>query len=99
MQGYWMPSIVEVYRKWRPKILSHKTVVVRLHGANRADMEKRTGKRWDKIVATMDDELGGIADLVSDLVDNGVNVYLNVNNHYEGSAPLTIERLSRLVDV
>jgi len=98
MQGYWMPSIVEVYRKWRDKILSHETVVVRLHGANRTDIEKRTGKRWDKIVAPMDDELGNIADLVSDLVDNGVNVYLNVNNHYEGSAPLTIERLSRLLD-
>ena len=98
MQGYWMPSIVEVYRKWRPKIISHKTVVVRLHGANRTDIEKRTGKRWDKIVAPMDNELGDIANLVSDLVDNGVNVFLNVNNHYEGSAPLTIERLSSLVD-
>lgn len=99
MQGYWMPSIVEVYRKWRAKILSHKTVVVRLHGANRADMEKRTGKRWDRIVAPMDNELRAIADLVSDLVDNGVNVYLNVNNHYEGSAPLTIERLSSQLDL
>ena len=99
MQGYWMPSIVEVYRKWRAKILSHKTVVVRLHGANRADMEKHTGKRWDRIVAPMDNELRAIADLVSDLVDNGVNVYLNVNNHYEGSAPLTIERLSSQLDL
>jgi len=61
-------------------------------------MEKRTGKRWDRIIAPMDDELGDIADLVRDLFDNGVNVYLNVNNHYEGSAPLTIERLSRLLD-
>lgn len=97
LQGYWMPSIIGVYRKFRDSILSHKTVVVRLHGANRTDIEKRTGKRWDKIVEPMDAELGGISDLVSDLVDNGVNVYLNVNNHYEGSAPLTIKRLSRLM--
>jgi hypothetical protein len=26
-----------------------------------------------------------------------VNVYLNVNNHYEGAAPLTIERIGRLL--
>lgn len=99
LQGYWMPSIVGVYRKWREKILSHETVVVRLHGANRTDIEKRTGKRWDSIVAPMDNELVDIADLVRDLVDNGVNVYLNVNNHYEGSTPLTIERLSSQLDL
>lgn len=46
----------------------------------------------------MDDELGDIANLVLDLVDNGVNVFLNINNHYEGAAPLTIERLSNLLD-
>jgi hypothetical protein len=27
----------------------------------------------------------------------GVDVYLNVNNHYEGSAPLTIERIEALL--
>ncbi|MEA3231638.1 MAG: DUF72 domain-containing protein [Thermodesulfobacteriota bacterium] len=99
LQGCWIPSIVGVYRKWRKKILSHETVVVRLHGANRTDIEKRTGKRWDSIVAPMDNELVDIADLVRDLVDNGVNVYLNANNHYEGSAPLTIKRLSSQLDL
>ena len=99
MHGYWMPSIVEVYHKWRDKIIFHETVVVRLHGPNRAGMEKHTGKRWDRIITPMDDELKKIAGIVNDLVDNGVNVYLNVNNHYEGSAPLTIERLSNLLTV
>ena len=27
----------------------------------------------------------------------GVDVYVNVNNHYEGSAPLTIERIKELL--
>ena len=31
------------------------------------------------------------------LVDQGVDVYLNVNNHYEGSAPGTIERIRALL--
>jgi len=27
----------------------------------------------------------------------GIEVYLNVNNHYEGSAPLTIEKIRGLL--
>ena len=60
-------------------------------------MEAKTGKRWDRIVEPRDDELSAVADLVEDLLDQGVDVYLNVNNHYEGSAPLTIDRLRKLL--
>jgi uncharacterized protein YecE (DUF72 family) len=35
---------------------------------------------------------------MQDLLGRGVTVYLNVNNHYEGSAPLTIERIRRLLE-
>jgi uncharacterized protein YecE (DUF72 family) len=93
MQGYWMPSIVELYKRWRERIASHETVVIRLHGGDRKGMEKLTGKRWDKIVDPRDEELSSVADMVEDLAGHGVVVYVNVNNHYEGCAPLTIERL------
>jgi hypothetical protein len=35
--------------------------------------------------------------MVHDLLGRGVDVYVNVNNHYEGSAPLTIERIQRVL--
>jgi uncharacterized protein YecE (DUF72 family) len=38
-----------------------------------------------------------VVEMVQDILDRGVSVYLNVNNHYEGSAPLTIERIRRLM--
>lgn len=31
------------------------------------------------------------------LVAEGADVYLNVNNHYEGCAPLTIERIEGML--
>ncbi len=92
LQGYYMPSIVELYIKWRDELAKHDAVVIRLHGPNRQGIEKHTGKVWDRIVAPKDDELSAIAGVTKDLLKRGVNVFVNVNNHYEGSAPLTIER-------
>ena len=96
LQGYWMPSIVDLYETWGADIRRHPVVVVRLLGPDRKGIEKQTGKRWDQIVAPRDEELAGIVALLKDLLDAGVEVYLNVNNHYEGSAPLTIERIRGL---
>jgi uncharacterized protein YecE (DUF72 family) len=94
VQGYWMPPITEVYAAWRASISAHDTAILRLMGPDRQAIEAETGKRWGRIVAPRDVELDGIADVVADLVGQGVDVYVNVNNHYEGSAPLTIERLA-----
>lgn len=58
---------------------------------------REAGGSWDKLVAPRDEELASIAVMVQDLLAAGPDVYLNVNNHYEGSAPLTIERLVRLI--
>src|SRR3990172_3782750 len=40
-------------------------------------------------------ELKRVAELVNDLASRKIDVYLNINNHYEGSAPLTIERIKK----
>ena len=97
LQGYYMPSITGVYREWRPLVREQERVVIRLHGPGRKDMEELTGERWDRIVDPRDGELREVADMVNDLVQSGVLVYLNVNNHYEGSAPLNIERVEKLL--
>ena len=31
--------------------------------------------------------------MMRDMRDRSLTIYLNINNHFEGSAPLTIERL------
>jgi len=97
LEGYWMPPIAEVYRKWQSLIVGHEFVVIRLLGPDRKGIEKEAGKRWDQIVASKDEQLGAIAEMVEDLLGYGVDVYVNVNNHYEGSAPLTIERFQQLL--
>ena len=97
VQGYWMPPVVNVYRNWKSLILQHSTVVVRLLGPDRQGIEKQTDKRWDQRVAPKDEQLRTITDMVEEMAAQGVDVYLNVNNHYEGSAPLTIEQIRRLL--
>jgi uncharacterized protein YecE (DUF72 family) len=97
LQGYWMPPITEIYPEWRSLILQQEIVVVRLHGPDRQGIEKKTGKQWNQIAAPKDEELAAVADMVKELLGQGVSVYLNVNNHYEGSAPLTINRIKQLL--
>ena len=97
LQGYWMPAVADVYADWRSLLHPHREIVVRLLGRDRKGMEKRTGKQWDRIVAPQDEELAAIIEMVENLVSAGVDVYVNVNNHYEGSAPLTIERIRGMI--
>jgi len=99
LQGYWMPPIWETYREHSELLHEARTVVVRLHGPDREGMEEQTGKRWDRLVARRDEELAAIVPMVQDLLDAGVDVYLNVNNHYEGCAPLTVERIEAMLGI
>ena len=94
IQGYWMPPVAEVYD--RAAELLEGPVVVRLHGPDRGGMEEKTGRTWDRIVEPRDAELGSVTAMVRRMLKGGHDVFLNVNNHYEGSAPLTIDRISAL---
>jgi len=71
---------------------------VRLHGYERDEIEKKTNKIYNQIVEPKDEELPGIIEMIQDMRSRGVEVYLNVNNHYEGSAPLTIEKIRGLLE-
>jgi uncharacterized protein YecE (DUF72 family) len=86
-----MSPIVETYRRFRH--LLRGAAVVRLHGPDREGIEQATGESWRSIVAPKDDELAQIVEMIRDMRGRSLTVYLNVNNHYEGSAPLTIERI------
>ncbi|NIV99668.1 DUF72 domain-containing protein [Candidatus Saccharibacteria bacterium] len=69
-----------------------------MHGGDRQGIEKKSGKKWNQIWDDKDNELRSVADMINDLQSRGVEVYLNVNNHYEGSAPITIERITPLLN-
>jgi uncharacterized protein YecE (DUF72 family) len=91
LQGYYMTSIFDTWRRFGR--LVRDSVVVRLHGPDREGMERQTGESWDRIVAPKDEDLARLVDMMRDMRDRSLTIYLNINNHFEGSAPLTIERL------
>ena len=90
LEGYYMPPISEVFERHRP--VTADSCVIRLHGGDRSDIEKETGEVWNRIVAPKPDGIAAAARIVAANTKKGITTYLNVNNHFEGSAPLTIER-------
>jgi len=70
---------------------------VRLHGPDRQGIEERTGGLWGEIVDPKDDGLRAAASIIGDNTRQGLMTFVNVNNHYEGCAPLTIQRLLRFL--
>jgi uncharacterized protein YecE (DUF72 family) len=95
LQGYYMPSIFELYEKFKDQLSD--PVVLRLHGLDREGIEERTNNVWDTIVDPRDGELLRLKSVVNDLLQRGHQVFINVNNHYEGSAPRTIEKIKALL--
>jgi len=91
LQGYYMPSIFNIFNQWSDWI--RDWTVIRLHGPDRKGIESMTKGAWNTIVAAKDDELDQLHRMIEALLSKGVNITLNVNNHYEGSSPLTIERI------
>lgn len=93
--GYYMPSADSVYRDFAH--LLDDRCVLRLLGPDRKGIEQQTGKKWNARMAPKDEELPAIADMITDLAQRGIDTTVNVNNHYEGSAPLTIGVLGDLL--
>jgi len=90
-----MPSIFEIYNKYKNYIKD--LTVIRLHGEDRQGIENVSNGNWDKIYVDRQNELTKMAELMKELNSRKVEVYLNINNHFEGSAPLTIERIKKLL--
>ncbi|WKZ69195.1 MAG: DUF72 domain-containing protein [Melioribacteraceae bacterium] len=95
LQGYYMPPIFELIEKFID--LLPKTVVIRLHGPDRKGIEVKSGGEWNKIIEPKDVELEKLVYIISLLLSKQIDIYINVNNHYEGSAPLTIKKIEKLL--
>lgn len=91
LHGYYMPSIFETYSKFA-EFIKNRTVI-RLHGFDRKGIELRTKNIWNEIVDPKDDDIRKVAAMVVKLMEQKVDTFLNVNNHFEGSAPLTIAKI------
>jgi uncharacterized protein YecE (DUF72 family) len=99
LQGYYMPDLRKILPGRESWFAEGDLAIIRLHGPDRQGMERKTGKKWDKIVDPKDDEIGDILETIGRLLRRRVEVYLNVNNHYEGSAPLTIDKIRERLPV
>lgn len=95
VQGYYMPPISEVYQKNSGYI--RDLAVIRLMGSDRYGIEERAGNKWDTVIDPRDKELPDIVAIIRALEERKVKVYVNVNNHYEGSAPLTIKKIQEML--
>ena len=88
--GYFMPTLDEIFDKFKPETAPFQ--IIRLHGSERAEMESRTEEVWNKIVSPKPEGLKAAARIVRANARRKVVTYLNLSNHYEGSAPLSIRR-------
>ena len=95
LQGYFMPDMADIYQKYWSLISG--TTAIRLHGPGRSDIEEKSGGNWNKIYEPRDDELSRITKIIDELHSRNIDIYANINNHYEGSAPLTIEKIRKLL--
>jgi uncharacterized protein YecE (DUF72 family) len=82
----YMPHVYEVYERFGDLISG--TSVIRLLGGDRAEIERATGGSWDRIVDAKPDKLL-VAGMSREIVVRGGRVIVSINNHYEGSAPMT----------
>jgi uncharacterized protein YecE (DUF72 family) len=90
LDGYYMPPIGQIFDKFNPETASFQ--VIRLHGVDRLEIEGETGEVWNKVVAPKPGGLKAAARIVRANAKKRVLTYLNLNNHFEGSAPLSIGR-------
>ncbi len=90
----YLPRIADLHAKFGHALAN--PVIIRLLGGDRAAIEKTTGQNWNAIVDPKP-ELPDIAAMIAELTYRDYQVFTNVNNHFEGSAPLTIGRIQSLL--
>lgn len=95
LQGYDMPDIFDLHKRYKDYIKDY--AVVRLQGEDKKGIETKSGGEWNKIISPKDEELIRLVEMINELLERNIDVYLSVNNHYEGSAPITIARIQKLM--
>ncbi|MFO7956651.1 MAG: DUF72 domain-containing protein [Candidatus Brocadiia bacterium] len=89
LDGYYMPRIGEVLAEHDTR--TGAPCVVRLHGPTREGIEKMTGGEWNEVVQPQPEGIETAVQIVRENAEQGLETYVNANNHYEGCAPLTLQ--------
>ena len=95
LEGYYMPSSIETCNKFKTHFKD--TVVFRLHGPDRTGIEKLSNENWNQVYVDRTKELEKLSETFKDLLSRKMDLFVNVNNHFEGSAPITIQKLKKLL--
>jgi uncharacterized protein YecE (DUF72 family) len=95
LEGYYTPPLTDIYFKFKKYIKN--IAVLRLHGPDRKGIEKIANENWNQIYINRDIEIKSIVEMIKELQNNEVDLFVNVNNHFEGSAPLTIEKIKERI--
>jgi uncharacterized protein YecE (DUF72 family) len=91
-----LPPVTSLFQKYSSYLTD--TVIIRLLGGDRAAIEEMTGENWVKIVDEKKEKLL-IVEMIKELLTQKKRVTLNVNNHYEGCAPLTIAEMEKFFNI
>lgn len=95
LDGYYMPPIEDVTSAHDINTAAY--TIVRLHGTGRGEVEAKKGDKWNEIVEDRSRDLEALAGFIRANLDKKILTLIHVSNHYEGSAPLTIRRLTDLL--
>jgi uncharacterized protein YecE (DUF72 family) len=90
-----MPHIADVFSKYDTS--TEAPTIVRLHGPEREAMEEASEGRWDRLIEPRPESVKAAVDIVRANFRLGHKTFVNVNNHFEGCAPLTAERLLKVL--
>jgi uncharacterized protein YecE (DUF72 family) len=90
LEGYYMPPIGDVFAKFEPATADF--CIIRLHGGSRMEIEETTGGAWNHIVSPKPRGLEAAARIVRTNRKKNILTFVNLNNHFEGSAPLSAQR-------
>jgi uncharacterized protein YecE (DUF72 family) len=85
-----MPHIADVFSQHDTS--TEAPAIVRLHGPGREAMEEASEGRWDRLIEPRPASVQAAVDIVRANLRLGHKTFVNINNHFEGCAPLTAKR-------
>ena len=91
LEGYFMPSVASIFKS--QKALTARHTVFRLHGPDREGMAQKAGGVWDRIQIDRTPLIEEIGTLLRKVIEERITTFVNVNNHFEGCAPVSIAKL------
>ncbi len=93
IEGYYMPPIAEVAAEH--DIATGGPCVIRLQGPDRSEIEKLSDGRWDRVILPQDESMNALIAILRQNMLRKMRTFVHANNHFEGCAPLTIDRLAK----